>query len=58
MSKGFSLLTRLPSDAPTDFITPVTHHAAAHAALATSFYYSDGDTVTFIIFNRQFYYSA
>ena len=28
MSKGFSLLTRLRSDAPKDFITPVTHHAA------------------------------
>ena len=28
MSKRFSLSTRLRSDAPKDFITPVTHHAA------------------------------
>ena len=53
MSKGFSLPTRLRSDAPKDFITPVTRHAA-NAALAWSFCYRDGDTV----FSRQFGYSA
>ena len=52
MSKGFSLPKRLRSDAPKDFITPVTHHAALpmDAALATSFCYRDGDTVAFKYF--------
>ncbi len=48
-----TLLARLRSDGAKACHSP---RGAAHAALPTSFYYRNGDSVTFIIFNRPFSY--
>ena len=59
MSKGFSLPTRLRSDAPKDFITPVTHYAALPMQPSRRHFVIEmAIQLHLSIFSRQFSHSA